>query len=1013
MRVTCESCGTHHEVDSSLAPLSGTWPSCPRCSGPGATAAQPAGNAADPLTALFDLGTPNFDAQSEPEIESLDAADLEPLDEAPSTRQPAAAQEAPVDDLMSLFADVPAQQPVGAAMGDAFPAPTPSASNPADHFDPLGAASDNALFDLLDLPAPEGIPGEPELSPIEAEVLQVTPTRDDLFAATIDPLPALPLDAPVNTPILDANAPQDLPQNLSTTGEHLLAAFNLDTADEDDESAPNEEPSRFEPLDLAGDAPGDAAFAEMGREEPGRVERVIRPQMRGTPPQEEASPPELSLDRPSTAASAPADTAPLSFEAARDSLSPLSVPPAMAGFVSAGAPKPSPHGDTASTHAHSPAPTRPLPSAMRRAPGIETSKIILFGLAVVLVLGALIWMWLFSDTAFSRDAQQAPPTAVAELLAAVRQSSPETFETANRSSADEHVQRGLSLLQDDTASSYELARASFAQALFVDPSRVDAVALYVEATLHVRPPEPYLERAHALINLALTEAPKSALSHRVYAFLLMHDGQEEMAIAEAEQAVSLALPEEKADALLMLGYAFLNKSAPVALEKIDQAVQRNPRLKRALYYKGLAAESAGELLQAVKAYEARLAIDAKERDSLQGLVRVYLKLGRHKDARAALNAYLKAYGNHGAPKLWEIALTLRFEKKPQGVAASLKRIERNFSSLTPAEKLLFHRLNAEYLISAGNLAAARKSVDAAIRLDPQDEAAHFLGLRIAIQRRDVQAASQHLESCRGALMPGLSQEYLGRIALIKGDEAEALTAFQKANEENPHRMATLLLEGVLLLRRGEERAAWSLHSKIIELDPRARTREPPAFDDFHAPERDILDLARPLLGTPRPDSENSTKWLYLIYGALLGFHSGEVSGPSRALDQVISGDPTSLISFAYRAQIELDRGDLKKAAWFIDTAISFEARAALPWYLKGRLAEAEGDAKQAHDAYLKVLEFSPRHIDAEIRLAELSIAQGDKADAIRRLRRVLIGRPHLEHVRGALFELERELPDGL
>ena len=1019
MRVTCESCGTQHEVDPSLAPLSGTWPSCPRCAIPGATAAQPAGNAADPLAALFDLGTPNFDAQSEPEIESLDEADLEPLDadglelldEAPSTRQPAAAQPAPVDDLMSLFADVPAQPSAGAAMGDSFPAPTPVASNPANHFDPLGSASDNALFDLIDLPAPEGIPGEPELSPIEAEALQVTPTRDDLFAATIDPLPEIPLAAPVNAPILDVNAPQDV----STTGEHLLAAFNLDTADEEDvgEIAPSDEPSRFEPLDLAGDVSGNVAFGEAGKEEAVRVERVIRPQMRETPSQGDEAPLELSIDRPSTAANASSGTAPLSFEAARDSLSPLSVPPAMAGFVSANAPKAPPNGDTATAHAHSPSPARPLPSAMRRAPGIETSKIVLFGLAVALVIGALIWMWLFSDTAFSRDAQQAPPTAVAELLASVRQSSPETAETANRSSADEHVQRGLSLLQDDTASSYELARASFAQALFVDPSRVDAVALYVEATLHVRPPEPYLERAHALINLALTEAPKSALSHRVYAFLLMHDGQEEMAIAEAEQAVSLALPEEKADALLMLGYAFLNKSAPVALEKIDQAVQRNPRLKRALYYKGLAAESAGELLQAVKAYEARLAIDAKERDSLQGLVRVYLKLGRHKDARAALNAYLKAYGNHGAPKLWEIALTLRFEKKPQGVAASLKRIERNFSSLTPAEKLLFHRLNAEYLIGVGNLASARKSVDAAIRLDPQDEAAHFLGLRIAIQRRDVQAATQHLESCRGALMPGLSQEYLGRIALIKGDEDEALTAFQKANEENPHRMATLLLEGVLRLRRGEERAAWSLHSKIIELDPRARTREPPAFDDFHAPERDILDLARPLLGTPRPDSENSTKWLYLIYGALLGFHSGEVSGPSRALDQVISGDPTSLISFAYRAQIELDRGDLKKAAWFIDTAISFEARAALPWYLKGRLAEAEGDAKQAHDAYLKVLEFSPRHIDAEIRLAELSIAQGDKADAIRRLRRVLIGRPHLEHVRGTLFELERELPEGL
>lgn len=988
MRVKCESCGTLHEVDASLAPLSGSWPTCPLCA-PSIAPHPPASPArtADPLDELFDLGAPNLDPLG-------DDRDAPPQVAAPAPQ---------MDDLAALFGAPPAAESID-AVAPALDRPPPSPAAPVQADD---------LFALFDAPAQTASAADRGPSPsVDAEPPTLRPGRgatrpaqappsavDDLFADALSP--AQP--DPANTSPGASGAPAAFEDEFPGGGDPI-ADFGLSEPRQIDpaafESAPGKDFPKFEPLDLAAEeAPGhDASGGEAratGKSGMGQIEQVSRPDLKGFQPAD-TNP---GAFNPSAGAARRNDDALLSFEAARDDLSPMAIRAPKAGIVPR---QPDPR-------ATPPGGQLQPPAAMRRTPGIERSRLVLFGLVLLLVISALIWLWFFSDTAFRRNAGQAPPPAVAELLEDVRKTSPETLEMASRSSADEHVQRGLSLLQDDTAASYELARTSFVQALILDPARADAMALYVEATLHVRPQEPYLERAQALIQLALAEAPESSLPHRVHAFLLLQEGQEAQAISEAEQAVALALPEEKADALLMLGYAFLNKSAPVALEKIEQAVQRNPRLKRALYYQGLAAENAGELLQAVKAYEARLAIDAKERDSLQGLVRVYLKLGRHEDAREALRDYLKAYGSDGAPKLFEIALTLRFESKPKWVAAALGRVEKSFSRLTTPEKLLFHRLNAEHLIDVGNLAGARKSVDAAIRIDARDAAAHFQGLRIAILRRDPQAALQHLEACRRQLMPGLYHEYLGRIALMKGSPEEALRAFQQANDENPRRMASLLMEGVLLLGKGDERAAWSLHGKILDLDPSARAREPASFDDFHTPERALLDLARPLLGKPR-GTANSTRWLYLIYGALLGFHSGEVTGPARAFDQVISADPTSLVSFVYRAQIELDRGDLKRAQWFIDTAIGFESRAVLPWYLKGRLSEAQGDPKAARDAYLKVLEFAPRHIDAEIRLAHLSMSQGDRIDATRRLRRVLLGSPHLERVRATLFELERDLP---
>ncbi len=972
MRVKCESCGTLHEVDARLAPASGSWPTCPLC-------APPIGA---PLDDLFDLGAPNLDPLGDDPPAALTSA-VPAAASAEMAADPlghvSAALEGPPplqrDDLLAMFGPLPPAAAPPPGEGAHF-------GRPGDLPEPVAApAQADDLFALLSAPLSQAAPppsGEtqPALGDLFAEDLAATrrppaeaapgPRADVALSATGDlsgggdPLDSFGLGAP----------PQLDPAAL----EGPAAAFS-------DKFEPFAFSPELSPIDIDGAPP------QLGQI-PGQAAQDVAAPRAGP----EAQPKEQRAPQPP-------DDALLSFEAARGDLAPMDVRAPKAGLPPEHS-APSAHGD--------PSARRPRATGIA---GVETSKIALFGLLVIAVTGALIWLWFYSDAAFRRDSQQAPPPAVAQLLEAVRRSSPETIAAANRSSADEHVQRGLSLLQDDTASSYALARASFVQALVLDPARADAIALYVEATLHVRPSEPYLESAHALIELALAEAPDSSLPHRVRALLLMQEEQQAQAISEAEQAVALALPEERADALLMLGYALLDKSAPVALEKIDQAVQRNPRLKRALYYQGLAAESAGELLQAVKAYEARLSIDAKERDSLQGLIRVYLKLGRHEDARAALKTYLKAYGSDGAPRLWEIALALRFEKGTQRAGSALRRIEEKFSRLTTPEKRLFHRLNAEYLIRTGDLAGARKSVEAALRLEVRDAAAHFQGLQIALLRRDPLAARQHLEACQRQLAPGLYQEYLGRIALLAGDADEALRAFQKANGDNPRRLSTLLMEGVLLLRRGEERAAWALHGKILELDPRARAREPAAFDDFHTPERAILDLARPLLGRPQSPA-NSSQWLYLIYGALLGFHSGETAGPARAFDQVISGDPTSLISFAYRAQIELDRGALDRAQWFIDTAISFEPRAALPHYLRGRLNEQRGDARAARAAYLKALEFSPRLVDAEIQLAQLSMSQGDRADATRRLRRVLLGNPHLERVRAMLFELERDLPAG-
>lgn len=646
------------------------------------------------------------------------------------------------------------------------------------------------------------------------------------------------------------------------------------------------------------------------------------------------------------------------------------------------------------------------PSRISRT-GTDKVKVIAFAGLAALVLGGVVWLWNFSGASFSGHSEEKAPAPVAAIIEDTLRHNPEILEHAKRSTRDELVQQGLSLLRDDTAIGYREARNSFIEALSLSPNRPDAMALYVESTLHVRPQGVYMPACREIMDLALKGAPESSLVHRVNAFLLMREERELDAEAEAEKAVSLALPEEKADALLMQGQAFLRKSAPVALEKIAQAVQLDPKLKRAIYFQGVAAENSGDLLKAAKAFDARLAIDAKERDSMQGLVRVYLKLGHLEDARRALASYLKSYPNDTSPKLWEAALSLRLEKDAGKAASQLKKIEATLAQMSASEKGQFHRLNAERLIASRDYAAAKNSVAAAIDLDPRDAAAHFLGLKVAIARKDAAEAKSHLKACRRHLANGLYHEFMGRVAVMEGNLDEALEAFQKSNEENGQRLASLMMEGVLHLKKGNERGAWSLHSRIMGLDPYSRSKEAPSFDDFAEPETPLMELCRANLSRVPAGAKDNSVWLHALYAALVAYHLGETGAPSRIFDQVLSADPTSMLSLAYRAQIELDRRNYKKARRFIDTAIGIDSRDPMPWYLRGKLFLATKDMRNARDSWVKVLELSPRHTDAEIQLAFLSISQGDRNDALSRLRRVLFSNPHLERVRSALFDLER------
>ncbi|MGI5865118.1 MAG: tetratricopeptide repeat protein, partial [Myxococcales bacterium] len=649
-----------------------------------------------------------------------------------------------------------------------------------------------------------------------------------------------------------------------------------------------------------------------------------------------------------------------------------------------------------------PARVLPQPKLVEQRSGGAWKVVV--ALALLVVVGAGAGLWIAKPALLFKPKEPPKPKILPEIesrLLAWKMALP-----GLSGASEEHLKRGIELFREDRHTSYIEAQEKFKAAVVLDPQNLEAVARYVEA-FAVGRGEPVsgdrLEEARDLLFAVLRAQPKLAAAHRAQANLLLSTGQDDLARAEAEEAYNLSTDAERPEALLAWGRTYLKKSAPIAQEKFEEALQKDSSLKRALYYRGLAAEYAGDFAKAIAGYQERLKLDPDHRDTLRALARVLVRVGDHEAARKALADYSARYPDIGEPKVMSAQFAYMAQNDVRGAERVLRGLERELDLFDDSEKLHYHVLWSAIARERGDLKAAVSHAEEALKIAPDSGPAHFQAMLAALKSGQVDSAREHLRACEQGLGDAARfQEYRARVELAASQLDGAISAFRKASELAPTQLTPRLCAAALLARRGDENGAWSVLRRMLDLEPSSVARKRRPVSDYYEPE---LETARHAAGAFGGKAKDEDRWIRDIYAAIVDYHLGEIDGPARVLDRGLQIDTTSLPALIYRAQIELDRNRPKAALVFAKRASAADRENAVSNYLIARSLEAQGRDSDARTAYLEALDKNPRLTPANIRLALLLARSGSKDEAKARLLAVVSDEPENLEARVALFKL--------
>ncbi|XXF75624.1 tetratricopeptide repeat protein [Myxococcaceae bacterium GXIMD 01537] len=653
--------------------------------------------------------------------------------------------------------------------------------------------------------------------------------------------------------------------------------------------------------------------------------------------------------------------------------------------------------------------------APRTAARSGSKKGVLIGGVVAVVLlggGGAAYYFLSQRTAQDtlEEQKSSAPAALPDAVKTVQARWQLKYLDITGTSAELTAQ-GHEELKKDQRLAYADAEEFFQQALLQDPRNDGAIAGYVLALALGRGAsvdQASFQEARALIEAAESRGGRTPELLLAHANLLLSRPRQPQNLELARQLVEPLVGEGtaelmQAEAHLVLGRAFLSTSMGLAQQHFESALKLAPDLRRVRYYRSLALEAAGEYAQALDGLKQRLERDPQHWDSLLAMGRLYQELGEVEQARKLFDGRLKAQPKELRSQLALAALRYETEPSASGAARELQALLKNRSGYGSRDlsEALVRLAIAERL--SGNMDAAGKAAEEALKQDKGAEGAHLQLLFLALGRNDAAKAATHLAAVKGNLEdPALEKVLEGRLLMLENKNGEAVTRFQEALKLDERRHDALLLSGVALAKDKRRDEAFRLLFQALESDPTRLSPRPVATLLFMRPS-DTLVGAEGIISALADGEEDVVPRLY---EGLLRFHQGEWAAAERLLKQVTSVDEENARANAYLALIALQRGNGNAARSLGERAVASGRQMSIAHLAYG-LALAEGNkVEPAKKALRDALGLAPKLLAAEVKLAELEAAT-DKASARARLVKVVGLDPSYQPAKRALFLLDR------
>lgn len=568
-------------------------------------------------------------------------------------------------------------------------------------------------------------------------------------------------------------------------------------------------------------------------------------------------------------------------------------------------------------------------------------------------------------------------------------------------SAAEHLAAGEEKLALDSSTAYAEAETEFQKALVLDKSNDRAVAGWALA-LAFGKGDKIDGDTQKMAEQMLVAAEQRGGDARVYVahahLLLVRNANLNDIQVLAERGTSSPSAKDKALAYLALGQAYVNKNPASAKENLEEAQKADPKLKRAYLYQVRLMVSQGDYRGAILTLEKRLEDDPDQLEAADLLGRLYLEVGEAALAKKTYQKASAAAGGAARPRLALGIFAYQHEGDLQGAAALLDGVLAK-GALDKQLQLetLGHRAAVARL--QGDLAAASKSLEAALQLDAADVNAHLQKLLVSLALGNAADARAQVPYVKLG-DPGLEAALEGRVLMGEGKFSDAFEKLKKAVELDPRRTDAMLLAGAAAVKARNESKGWEwVLAKGFKADPFESGPRPPMAAVFVA-RSDLIGAARGTFARLAKDKEDPNP--HLAEG-IMAWHAGDLGAADASFAQVISADPTNAQGHAYRALIAIKRRDLANASKLAAKAVSGDRAYGLAHCVLGWTQLLSNKADAARKTLQKAVDLAPNLYLARVRLAEADVRVKKVAQARLAMTTVLLADPAYDEAKRVLY----------
>lgn len=572
------------------------------------------------------------------------------------------------------------------------------------------------------------------------------------------------------------------------------------------------------------------------------------------------------------------------------------------------------------------------------------------------------------------------------------------------SSAKQLVDEGEEFLVKDTTSAYLDAEEAFQQALVLDPDNERALAGWVLSVAFGRPgliDEPTAKAAESM----LAQAEQRSGEARTYVahahFLIARGGTPNDIKVLAERGLSSKDARDQALAALAVGQTVLTRNPQDAARNFREALEKDPKLKRAYFFQAQLAAIQGNYKEATRALERRLELDADQWEAAEELARLLVEVGELPRAKKVLENAREASARAARPRLSLAVFTYQH-------LGDLKSAEEQLTALIDDAEVpkgskadaLMHLATLQRMQGSSDKAA--DTLERALEINPDSVPAKLQRFLVLLDKGVTSSARLELDGLKGKLGDKYLESTLeGRMLIQEDRQAEAVQTLSAVIEADARRADAVFLAGAAAAKARKDGKAWEFCLRRgLRADP--MTRPVPALTPMFVRPADLL---KPAVGAyaalvKELDEDPSPS----LCEGMVAWFSEDYATAEKHFAKVNSIDPKNADAFAYRSMIALKRKDVNGALKLAAKGQEAGKTNALATYAQAQALATGNKIDQAKLAAKASLKYGPQLLGTKVILGDAEASEKNGDEARRVLTGVLLADPLYRDAKRVLYK---------